>query len=408
MTSSYLRQLPRALHRGGPPLLLLAAQLSAAAAAEGKPHCFQTGGVSVCHNPQVESVFYRTPENEVAYNVQVIHDGGKYYTIYHAGPKGKYRTGDSIKTGVARGAYTFSMPQSTSQFGGSDNDPRSLMDSDGVGGGGNPMTASGLPGDSYFYMFFLGVSDDGQSRNHAAHDWRHYLLEARTKDFVSFDVKAEKEWMPFKDGVRPAALKDSRGDVIRSHTARSIDGTQGQIGSISFVNGVYHYFYYDYAPDGGSVNLYHRTSADVGTGVWSPEEIVLKMPGITMVRVAKAKDLDRWVVMYGCYVGHIQDVCLQYTETLNVVGHGGLSDLSLTPDYAMGFSDDGKPRSFTQPYWLTDRWGNLDTVGAGNGGEMYWTDMNPLNCQRRPYAGCPVYGGAVYRAGWTAKAPAGK
>lgn len=261
------------------------------------------------------------------------------------------------------------------------------------------------PGDSNFYVFFLGVSDDDRKRDHGADDWRHYLLEARTKDFISFDLKTEKGWTPFADTERPAPLKDTEGDTIRSNTARVTSRTQGLIGSISFVNGTYHYFYLDYAPDGGSINLYHRTSADLSTGIWSPQEVVFNVADFVMIRVAMSKDLNRWAVMYGCYVNKIQDICLQYTKTPDVFGPGGISKLHLIPDYALGFSRDGKARVYAQPYWLTDRWGNLDTVGSDSGGELYWTDMTPSNCPAHPYPYCPVAGGAVHRAGWTVSIP---
>jgi hypothetical protein len=374
--------------------------VSSAAFCGPQPHCFTTNGVAICHDLRDESIFYDTPKNEVAYNVQTIHDGNAYYTIYHAEPNGKYKTGDTIRAGVAHGTYRFHMPAQRVRLSGPDNDAQSLLDSDGIGGGGNPMAISGLPGDTYFYIFFLGVSDDDRTRNQAAGDWRHYLLEARTKDFVSFDLKTDKGWSPFAPNIRPAALKDTQGEVIRSNTARATDKTQGLIGSMSFVNGIYHYFYVDYVPDGARINLYHRTSVDVSTGIWSPAEIVLELHGFEMIRVAKAKNLDRWAIMYGCYANKVQDICLQYTKTLDVMGPGGLGDLRLTSDDALGFSGNGQARSFSQPYWLTDRWGNLDTVGSDTGGEFYWTDMNPGNCQLNPYFGCPVYGGAVHRAGW--------
>ena len=109
--------------------------------------------------------------------------------------------------------------------------------------------------------------------------------------------------------------------------------------------------------------------------------------------------------MYGCYVNNIQDICLQYTKTLDVFGTSGISALHLTSDYALGLNHDGKPETYAQPYWMTDRWGNLDVVGSDDGGELYWTDMAPSNCVFHPYPYCPVAGGPVYRAGWTALPP---
>lgn len=368
-------------------------------------HCFESNGLRVCHSPADRSVFYDTPPDRVAYNVQTVHDGARYWTIYHAEPLGPLRGGDSIRAGLALGAYRFRMPPHTSQVGGVEGDPASLLDSDGVGGGGNPMVVSGRPGDPFFYVFFLGVSDDARVRDHKAGDWRHYLIEARTKDFAAFDIKTAAGWASFTAAVRPAPSKDANGNVIRSNTPRTIDKTQGLIGSISYVRGVYHYFYLDYAPDGASIHLYHRTSTDVAHGVWSAPETVAAVADFSMIRVAKAKTLDRWAVLYGCYAQGVQDVCVQYTKTLAVIGPGGLSDLRLTSDYALGLSADGKARSYAQPDWLTDRWGVLDTVGPHQAEEFYWTDMDPENCKARPIPYCPVAGGVVYRAGWTVSGP---
>jgi hypothetical protein len=122
-----------------------------------------------------------------------------------------------------------------------------------------------------------------------------------------------------------------------------------------------------------------------------------------MIRVAKAWNLDRWPILYGCYVGGIQDICLQYTKTLTVFGPGGISELQLTPDFALGLGRDGQ-----QPYWLTDRWGNLDVVGSEAGGELYWTDMTLTDCEAHPRPYCPVAGAAVYRAGWSASMAGGE
>jgi hypothetical protein len=267
------------------------------------------------------------------------------------------------------------------------------------------MVVAGRPGDPFFYVFFLGVSDDARVRDHKAADWRHYLLEARTRDFAAFDLRTAAGWAPFTGAARPAPSMDATGNVIRSNTPRTIDKTQGLIGSISYVRGVYHYFYLDYAPGGGSIHLYHRTSSDVAGGVWSAPQAVATVADFSMIRVAKAKALDRWAVLYGCYVKGVQDICLLYTETLAVVGQGGVSDLRLTSDYALGLSADGKARSYAQPDWLTDRWGGLDTVGPHQEQEFYWTDMNPENCKARPNPYCPVAGGVVYRAGWTVTTP---
>jgi hypothetical protein len=370
-------------------------------AAKTEAPCFETSGIFVCYEND-ESVFYATPENEVAYSVQTIHDGDKFYTIYHSEPRTHYKTGDAVKSGVHQGPYAFTMPPHDFRLWGPEDDPASLMASTSVGGAANPIAISGLPGDPYFYVFFLGVNDDEQTRDRARSHWRHYLLEARTRDFVSFDLMTDAGWAPFSPDVRPAPVRDTAGAIIRSNSARVLGHTQGLIGSISFVNGRYYFFYFDYGPEGDQVNLYLRTSADLRHDRWSSEKRVSPAIGLGMVRVAKAWNLDRWAVMYGCYVGKIQDICVQYTRNLNVYGPGGLSDLHLTSsEFALGLARDGRARSYAQPYWLTDRWGNLDSPDSNGGMEFYWTDMTRSQCRARPYPFCPVYGGAVRRGRWS-------
>ncbi|WP_144259760.1 hypothetical protein [Methylocystis sp. ATCC 49242] len=406
LTASLVRtRLNMSRRRNPQDLWILVIMLLVNPAASAAARCFESNGVHVCYNND-ESVFYDTPENEVAYSVQTIRDEDNYYTIYHSEPMTKYRTGDAVKAGVHRGKYALIMPPHEFRLWGTDKDPGSLIASNGVGGAANPIAISGLRNDPYFYVFFLGVNDDEQLRDHASGHWRHYLLEARTTDFVSFDLKTDSGWTPFSTDVRPAPLRDSSGAVIRSNSARRLGHTQGLIGSISFVNGLYHFFYFDYGPEGESVNLYLRTSVDVSKDGWSPQKIVIPAIGLRMVRLAKAKNLDRWVAMYGCYVRKRQDICAQYTQNLNVMGPGGVSDLRLTSEFALGLSDNGSARSYAQPYWLTDRWGNLDAPNAGQSVEFYWTDMTPSNCLAHPHPFCPVYGGAVYRGSWSVRSDA--
>ena len=377
----------------------------ACSGARSETPCFETSELSVCYNDD-ESVFYATPENEVAYSVQTIHDDKAYYTIYHSEPNTRYMTGDAIKAGASYGPYTFKMPPRDFRLWGTEDDPESLMASTGVGGAANPTAIAGLPGDRYFYVFFLGVADDEQIRDRTRSHWRHYLLKARTRDFVSFDLMTETGWAPFPTDLRPAPVRDADGAVIRSNSARILGRTQGLIGSISFVDGLYHFFYLDYGPEGDELNLYHRTSADIPNKGWSTAKVVLPAIGLRMVRVAKARNFDRWVVMYGCYVGKIQDICVQYTKNLDVFGPGGISDLRLTSEFALGLAHDGRARSYAQPYWLTDKWGNLDASNRNGNMEFYWTDMTRSQCRSHPYPFCPVYGGAVRRASWSVRSAA--
>lgn len=386
-------------------LLIGVMALLASGEAKAKAPCFETNGISVCYNND-ESVFYATPETEVAYSVQTIHDGDKYYTIYHSEPKTRYMTGDGVKAGARVRPYAFKMPPHEFRLWGAEDDPVSLMASTGVGGAANPTAIAGLPGDPFFYVFFLGVADDERIRDRERSHWRHYLLEARTRDFVSFELMTETGWAPFSPDVRPAPVRDAAGAVIRSNSARILGHTQGLIGSISYVNGLYHFFYFDYGSEGEELNLYLRTSSDIPNDGWSTAKIVLPAIGLRMIRVAKDENFDRFVVMYGCYVGKIQDICVQYTKTLDVFGPGGLSDLRLTSEFALGLAHDGKARSYAQPYWLTDRWGNLDTRDANGTIEFYWTDMTRSQCRAHPYPFCPVYGGAVRRGSWSIRSAA--
>ena len=53
------------------------------------------------------------------------------------------------------------------------------------------MMVKGLPGDDYYYIFFLAVGDDNNDKNVEESDYRHILLQARTKDFVHVDLRTE-------------------------------------------------------------------------------------------------------------------------------------------------------------------------------------------------------------------------
>jgi hypothetical protein len=112
--------------------------------------------------------------------VEVIHDAGSYYTLYHSEPKSRPpgSPGDSVRAGVST-SYNYSMPKTTYVLWGSHNS-HALSAS----GAGNPMTVAGLPGDPYFYTFFLGVTSD--DRNYSPGTWataidRIYFLQSRTR-----------------------------------------------------------------------------------------------------------------------------------------------------------------------------------------------------------------------------------
>jgi hypothetical protein len=236
----------------------------------GSGNCFQTGGsrpLTVCHNPGDEGVFYPTPPLEVAYNAQIVKlDDSNYESVYHSESRDSRernvaRPGDSIRVGLQSGPFTYQLAPATNwAIWGSISDILSTLyygigvpnaNAGGASGGGNPMVVAGnrAAGDSYTYMFFLTVSD-GFVYN--ADDWRHFLSEARTLDFqtwevLSVDPNGVKSWQPFTNAAadwqrRPVALTDTNGNAIASNLTADIHNTQGLIGSISYVNGTYYFF----------------------------------------------------------------------------------------------------------------------------------------------------------------------
>jgi hypothetical protein len=369
--------------------------------------CLSSGGVRYCHNRADQSVFYDTPLNEVAYNVEVIHDGVNYYTVYHSEPKSRPpgSAGDSVRAGIST-SYNYSLPRTSYVLWGS-RDPHSLSAS----GAGNPMTVAGLAGDPYFYTFFLGVTSD--EHNYRPETWataigRIYLLQSRTTDSRSFEVRTERGWMPYSDEASPSAIEDVNGEIIRSNVAMPGAKVQGQIGSISYVDGLYYYFYTDYSADGSAFNLYYRTINNVSTGTWSAATMIKKLANAgalgvgELIRFAKVQNSNRWAALYGCYdQAGKSDACIEYTSNLKVIGSGGISDLSLAikSEYALGVAGGVT----AQVDWLTDKYGNLGTVDgqpATRGGEFYWTNFDPGTCKSRATVGCPIYGGQVFRGGW--------
>ena len=381
--------------------------------------CYPTGGLTVCHDQNDMSVFYNTPLQEVAYYVQTIRDSLNYWTIYHSNARNKSpgSFGDSIKVGSLQASYNYLMPPNKSyKIWGTQTDGSSILYSaDGtnsytsVSGGGNPIAVAGRywAGDNYYYVFFLGVADDNMNRLAGENDYRHYLLEARTLDFVNFEIKADingvEQWKQFNDSAcqanpascRPKMLKDINGNIIRSNQAKHPDLTFGLIGSISIINNTYYYFYTDYDTSSQNFYLYYRTATNItGNNYWSaPIRISNNIGGAAIVRVAKAKGLDKWAVFYNCWSSGRSDLCLQYTNNLNVIGSGGISDLVIdnfnAGNFYLGL------QGVNQQGILTDKNGNLispdnEDQTYARGGELRWSDFSSPG----------VYGGKVWRAGW--------
>ena len=286
----------------------------------------------------------------------------------------------------------------------------------GWGGAGNPMVVKGAS-DDYYYTLFLGLSDDGFDR--AQDDYRHFLLQSRTLDFQNFELRTELngqvQWQPFTPDNSEAArrartIQDVNGNTIMSRLAVAPTQTQGLIGSIVYDNGLYHYFYTDVDID-GETYLFHRQTTDIASlnptaTPWTAAEKVTDevLQHGTIVRVAKARNMDRWAVLYNGYRPDLAgDLFIQYTENLSIIGNGGLSSiqffdfihpagLGVNDDFYLNLQAGGNV--FAQHFWMTDPLGNLavpEGLDANMGGLLTWSDFS---------AG--VYGGDVYGSLWTA------
>ncbi len=293
-------RLRRTVRLGGVVLLLVAVWIVGAAlndvrerrALQDLVTCYTTGGdeLRICHAVANEHVFYQPSKWQVAYNTQIISLGdARYATVLHSESKdmARYqattklaRPGDSIKTGLVDvtndpSAALRSPASLDFRIWGSLSDPRSPLyyafepsnpKRLGLSGGGNPMVVRGRRsiGDPHDYVFFLGVtSDDGHSLA-----WRNVLLQARTRDFLKFDVLQRDaadhpEWVPFAgDTAMPKIVADVTGHPIESNQPAPVETgatgdklrpagavvTAGIFGSIALVYGTYYYFYTDQDP----------------------------------------------------------------------------------------------------------------------------------------------------------------
>jgi hypothetical protein len=282
-------------------------------------------------------------------------------------------------------------------------------------------------GEKIFYVFFLGVTSDGGLGT----EFRNVLLEARTKDFLAFellqrDAEHHSVWVSFAgDQARPAIVTDRAGTPLQSNQTASPEPagstnptrpegavmTAGLFGSVVKVGGLYHYFYTDQDPvDPARNHLYERTAQDIGSdGQWSAPTIVLDVPAEVIVRVAKARGMDRWAVTYSCLQSdrpYVSDLCLQYTADLSVQGARGLAGLSLFQDpyngvsgFALGMRGNrtaaGQIQLRSQHFYMTDTDGNLAApTGAPQsmGGVLTWLEL-PIDLH--------LLGAPTFWAEWT-------
>lgn len=417
--------------------------------AAARPVCYLTAGgtLRICHDRKDEGVFYKPGPLQLAYNTVILALGGGHYAVvlhseakdlaaYHA-RTGHIRPGDSIKSGLidasgdpkalfhAPADLRYSIwgsltnPASPLYYAFDNGNPLAV----GNSGGGNPMLIAGPPGDPHVYMFYLGVASD-HARPGA---WRNVLLEARTTDFVHFEsLQAGPDggsvWVPFAGGgALPAEVTDTSGRPIVSDwpvrlvtaataTARQPAGavpTQGLLGSIVKLNGVYEYFYTDEDPGNRAGNhLFVRTAASItGNGAFSPARPVLAVPPEMLIRVAMASDMKRWTVLYTCLRSlHpvIYDLCLQYTQNLKLSGPGSLGALQLfdgpvytgLSHYALGLAGAGDDIRAEHDELITLDGALAVPPGspADTGGLLTWNEL-PLTMD--------IFGAPTYWASWT-------
>ncbi|KAB1075689.1 hypothetical protein [Methylobacterium planeticum] len=327
----------------------------------------------------------------------------------------------------------------------------------------NPMVITGRDwaGDEYYYVFLLATAPTEGGN-------RHVLIQARTYDFERFDIRSREDadkagadkagggreppgragtpaaealvWAPFMpetedrprrrarggDNPSPSAVLDAAGQpVIANCTGQGFD-THGLVGSISVVDQVYHYFYTDVLPADCNepvlkrrLGLYLRTSRDLaGDRVWSAPRLVAEpLPVQSLVRVAKAKGMDRWAVSYSCSRpanapgGPVADLCVQYTPDLSVGALAGLTwyaepvTAMRSPAYlGLRSGGDGSGRfGRAQHFWMTDRYGNLDTPASfpAKAGFLTWLDR--LAPGQDGTGASTVFGRPVYWGTWSVR-----
>uniref|UniRef100_UPI0014045E60 hypothetical protein n=1 Tax=Methylobacterium segetis TaxID=2488750 RepID=UPI0014045E60 len=312
------------------------------------------------------------------------------------------------------------------------------------------VTGRNWAGDEYYYVFLLATAAT------EAGSLRRVQIQARTYDFERFDIRGRGEdgnpaWVPFqpeaetgrrtrrargraaaRDGARdgdnpsPAAVLDEAGKPIYGNCPGRGFDTQGLVGSISVVDQTYHWFYTDVIPADCNepvlkrrTALYLRTSRDLTVDrVWSaPRTVAEPLPAASLVRVAKAKGMDRWAVAYACNRpanapgGPVSDLCVQYTADLSIGALAGLTWYA-EPVAAMRSAaylglrsgGDGSGRyGRTHHFWMTDRYGNLDTPTSFSTKAGFLTWLDRLAPREDGTDASTVYGRPTYWATWSVR-----
>ncbi|MGU3361042.1 hypothetical protein ACLBWX_11975 [Methylobacterium sp. M6A4_1b] len=305
----------------------------------------------------------------------------------------------------------------------------------------HPMMVSGRAwgGDAYSYVFFLAAVPTEVGNRHA-------LLQARTLDFTSFDIRGRTEagtvWTPFggdrpegrsrrgrsrpQEAPSPSAVLDETGAAIIGNCAGQGFDRTDLVGAISVVDQVYHYHYTDVLPSDCNepvatrrMGLYLRTSRDLAADrVWSPARTIVEpLPAQSLVRVAKARDMDRWVAAYRCnrpantMDGPVADICVQYTADL---APGSLAALTWfsepqaimrsTAYLGLRSGGDGSGRfGRSQHFWMTDRFGNLATPTNYRAKAGFLTWLDRLAPGPGGASASSVFGRPVYWATWSVR-----
>lgn len=296
----------------------------------------------------------------------------------------------------------------------------------------NPIVVAGRDwaGEEYFHVFLIARAGEGANA-------RRVQIQARTYDFESFDIRSRTPdgygvaWTPFTSGrsrasAAPTPVLDETGRPIVGNCSGDGAEAQGLSGSISVVDRTYHYFYTDVLPEDcrepvalRRTALYLRTAKDLNAPrVWSaPRALIQDLPAGSFVRIAKAKGMERWVVSYTCRRpanapgGPVPDICVQYTADLSLDAIGQLKlyadpvSAQRSPAYlGLRSGGDGSGRyGRAAHYWMTDRYGNLDTPNTFSlkGGFLTWLDRLAPRADGSDTSS--LYGRPVYWGTWTVR-----
>jgi len=445
----------------------------APAAAQGPdPGCYPTAGgaLEICRGGEAEGVLYVPRPCESAANVQILRPaegGDRLQAIYQAETPQRTRRGETcaprraespldggaVRSGSMPEQLATTLPPTEARLwelarvaerqGRRSRSRRRTREpeapeavQEGIAAR-HPMVVAGRDwsGDVYSYVFLLTTVPTPSGNRHA-------LMQARTADFERFDVRSADAdgalWVPFapEGGGRhrsrrtrnpaPSPVLDETGAAIVGNCAGAGFDRNDLVGSISVVDQVYHYFYTDVLPADCDkpaaerrLGLYLRTGRDPAADrPWSSARLVAEpLPGEALVRVAKAKGMDRWVVAYSCnrpsntMDGPVADLCVQYTPDLALGSIAGLKwyadpmAIMRSPHYlGLRSGGDGTGRfSRAQHFWMTDRYGNLATPTnyPGKAGFLTWLDRRAPGTGGQPTSS--VFGRPIYWGTWSVR-----